>query len=159
MPSHIRKGDMVMVTAGNERGVTGEVLRVLPKEGRVVVQGVNVRTRHLKPRQDRPQGGLLRVEMPIHQSNVSPVVDGKPTRVRFQVKADGTKVRIAVRTGAELHTLRGERAAPRAPAAVTPPPSTRRTIDAHAKGPAKAQSKGQRKVQTSTGPRAHSRGR
>jgi len=110
MPTHIRKGDMVIVTAGNDRGVTGEVLRVIPGDKRVVVSGVNVRTKHLKPSQANPQGGTLRKEMPVHWSNVSPVVDGKPTRVRFEVKADGTKQRVAVRNGKVLHTLHGSRA-------------------------------------------------
>ncbi len=109
MARHIRKGDMVMVTAGNDRGVTGEVLRVMPGDDRVVVQGVNVRAKHLKPTQTNPQGGVVHREMPIHISNVSPVVDGQPTRVRFETKADGTKQRVAVRTGKVLHTLRGKK--------------------------------------------------
>ncbi|MHC5024282.1 MAG: 50S ribosomal protein L24 [Planctomycetota bacterium] len=109
MPRHICKGDTVIVTAGNDRGVTGEVLRVLPQDDRVVVQGVNVRVKHLKPSQKSPQGGLLRREMPIHISNVSPVVDGKPTRVRFDAKPDGSKHRVAVRGGKILHTLRAPR--------------------------------------------------
>ncbi len=117
MPRHILKGDQVIVTAGNDRGATGEVLRVITKTDRVVVQGVNIRTKHLKPTQANPQGGLLKKEMPIHISNVSPVVqekvDGKnvyqPTRVRFETKEDGSKVRVAVRDGKELHTLRGPR--------------------------------------------------
>ena len=109
MARHVRKGDMVIVTAGNDKGVTGEVVRVLNDEGRVVVQGVNVRTRHLKPTSSRPQGGLIRTEMPIHLSNVSPVVDGKPSRVRFETRKDGSKVRVAVRGGKELHTLRRPR--------------------------------------------------
>ena len=108
MARHIRKGDMVIVTAGNDRGMTGEVLRMMPKD-RVVVQGVNVRAKHLKPTQTNPQGGILRREMPIHISNLSPVVDGKPTRVRFVIKPDGTKVRVAVKGGKELHTLHGPR--------------------------------------------------
>ncbi|MHC4107705.1 MAG: 50S ribosomal protein L24 [Planctomycetota bacterium] len=108
MPRHIRKGDMVIITAGNDRGVTGEVLRIV-SDKRVVVQGVNLRAKHLKPSQASPQGGILRREMPIHISNVSPVVDGKPTRVRFETKPDGTKVRIAVRSGKVLHTLHGAR--------------------------------------------------
>lgn len=106
MARHIRKGDTVIVTAGNDRGATGEVLRVLPKAGRVVVQGINIRVKHLKPSQVNPQGGIVRREMPIHASNVSPVVDGKPTRVRFVSKPDGSKSRVAVRGGKELHVLR-----------------------------------------------------
>ncbi len=108
MPRHIRKGDMVIITAGNDRGVTGEVLRMV-SDKRVVVQGVNIRAKHLKPSQANPQGGILRREMPIHISNISPVVDGKPSRVRFETKPDGTKVRIAVRGGKVLHTLHGPR--------------------------------------------------
>ena len=110
MPRHIRTGDTVIVTAGNDKGMTGEVLRMLVKDQRVVVQGVNIRTKHLKPTQTNPQGGIIRREMPIHISNVSPVVDGKPSRVRFETRPDGSKVRVAVRNGKELHTLRGPRA-------------------------------------------------
>ncbi len=110
MPRHLTKGDTVIVTAGNDRGATGEVLRVLPKQDRVVVQGINVRAKHLKPTQANPQGGIVRREMPIRISNVSPVVGGKPTRVRFMTKPDGSKVRIAVRGGKELHKLHGPRA-------------------------------------------------
>ncbi len=109
MARHICKGDMVIITAGNDRGVTGEVLRVIPKTDRVVVQGVNVRSKHLKPSQASPQGGIIRREMPIHISNVSPVVEGKPTRVRFELRDDGSKARVAVRGGKELHTLHGPR--------------------------------------------------
>ncbi len=107
MPRHIRKGETVIINSGNDSGVTGEVLLVLPKANRVVVQGVNVRAKHLKPTQANPQGGILRREMPIHMSNVNPVVDGKPTRVRWVTKDDGTKVRVAARNGKELHTLHG----------------------------------------------------
>lgn len=109
MARHVRKGDTVIVTAGNDRGVTGEILRVLPNESRVIVQGVNIRSKHLKPTQQNPQGGVVEREMPIHISNVSPVVDGQPSRVRFETKADGTKQRVAVRGGKVLHALRGAR--------------------------------------------------
>ena len=105
MPRHIKKGDNVMVTAGNERGATGQVLRIITKADRVVVQGVNMRAKHLKPSQANPQGGIVRREMPIHISNVSPVADGKPTRVRFVSKKDGSKERVAARDGSTLHTL------------------------------------------------------
>jgi large subunit ribosomal protein L24 len=109
MARHVKKGDTVIVTAGNDAGKVGEILRVITEDDRVVVQGINIRTRHMKPTQQNPQGGLLRKEMPIHISNVSPAVDGKATRVRFEVKADGSKVRVAIRGGKELHTLRGAR--------------------------------------------------
>lgn len=111
MARHIRKGDTVIVTAGNARGSTGTVLRVVvgasPDDTRVLVQGLNLRTKHLKPTQARPQGAIIRREAALHISNVSPVVDGKPTRVRFETRPDGSKVRVATRGGAELHTLRG----------------------------------------------------
>jgi large subunit ribosomal protein L24 len=107
MARHVRKGDSVVVTAGNDRGKVGEILRVIPEDERVVVQGVNIRVRHLKPTQQNPKGGLLRKEMPIHISNVSPVVDGRGTRVRFEKREDGSKVRLAVRGGKELSVLRG----------------------------------------------------
>ena len=110
MPRHIKKGDSVIVTAGNDKGTVGEVIRVITENDRVVVKGVNIRARHMKPTQANPQGGIVRREMPIHQSNVSPVVDGKPSRVRFETKKDGSKVRVAVRDGKELHTLRGPKA-------------------------------------------------
>ncbi len=113
MARHILKGDTVIVTAGNDRGATGEVLRVIPSERRVVVQGVNVRAKHLKPSQANPQGGIVRREMPIHISNVSPVVDGKPTRVRWEIREDGSKVRVAVRSGKELHVLHGPKSSAR----------------------------------------------
>ena len=95
------------MTAGNDRGKVGEILRVIPAEDRIIVQGVNIRVRHLKPTQQNPKGGLLRKEMPIHISNVSPVVDGRGTRVRFEKREDGSKVRLAVRGGKELSVLRG----------------------------------------------------
>jgi len=105
MPRHIRKGDVVMVRSGNERGATGEVLRIITKDDRVIVQGVNVRAKHLKPSQANPQGGIVRREMPVHISKVSPVVDGKPTRVRFETRKDGSKARVAVKGGKVLHEL------------------------------------------------------
>ena len=107
MARHVKKGDQVILTAGNDRGKTGEILSVDVAGDRVVVSGVNVRKRHLKPTQARPQGGVIEQEMPVHISNVSPVVDGKPTRVRFETRSDGSKVRVAVRGGKELHVLRG----------------------------------------------------
>ncbi|MEC7130220.1 MAG: 50S ribosomal protein L24 [Planctomycetota bacterium] len=109
MARHVKKGDQVIITAGNDRGRTGEILSVDAEGDRVVVSGINVRKRHLKPTQTRPQGGVIEQEMPIHISNVSPVVDGKPTRVRFETRPDGSKVRVAVRGGKDLHVLRGPR--------------------------------------------------
>ena len=105
MARHVRKGDLVIVTAGNSRGTVGEVLSVLTDSDRVIVKGVNIRTKNLRRSQQRPQGGQVKQEFPIHISNVSPVVDGKPSRVRFVTKPDGSKVRVAARGGKELHTL------------------------------------------------------
>ena len=106
MARHIVKGDSVIVTAGKWKGTIGEVLSIDADADRCVVKGVNIRKRHLRPTQQRPQGTIIEREMPIHMSNVSPVVDGKPTRVRFETRDDGSKVRVAVRTGEVLHTLR-----------------------------------------------------
>ena len=107
MPRHIRKGDSVIVTKGASKGTIGEIIRVIDEGARVVVKGVNIRTMHIKPTQKVPQGSILKEEGPINASNVSPVVDGKPSRVRFVSKPDGSKSRIAARGGKELHQLRG----------------------------------------------------
>ena len=105
MPAHIRKGDVVYVRSGSDRGKTGEVVSVDPKSSTCVVKGINLRTKHLKPNQQRPKGAMVRTELPIHVSKVSPMADGKPTRVRFAVKADGTKVRVAAKGGKELGSV------------------------------------------------------
>jgi len=95
----IKKGDRVIVLSGKDKGRTGDVTQALPKEGKVVVSGVNVHVRHTKPSQADPQGGLKRSEAPLDVSNVAHVTaDGKPTRVRFETR-DGKKVRVAVKTG------------------------------------------------------------
>ncbi len=107
MAKHVRKGDQVMVTSGDHKGEIGTVMRVIPKDDRVVIKGINLRTKHVKPTQTSPQGGVITREAPIHISNVSPVVDGKPTRVRFVTKDDGSKVRVAARGGRELGVVRG----------------------------------------------------
>lgn len=96
MPTHVRAGDTVVVTAGNDKGAVGEVLRVFPKKTRVVVKGVNVRSKNIKPSQTNPKGGVIKQEMPIHLSNVSPVVEGKAARVRFETQKGGAKVRVGV---------------------------------------------------------------
>lgn len=108
MARHIREGDMVQVIAGNDRGRTGRVLRVIPKDDKVVVEGVNRRFRHVRPSQSNPQGGRVEKEMPVHISNVQPLSPStqQPTRVRFQRKADGSKVRLAVKGGDELSVLK-----------------------------------------------------
>lgn len=96
----IRKGDTVTVVTGRDRGRTGEVLRVVPAQRRVVVQGVNMVKRHTKPSPASP-GGVIEKEATIDISNVALVDpgDGKPTRVSFRVLEDGRKVRYARRSG------------------------------------------------------------
>ena len=96
----IKKGDQVIVLSGKDKGRTGEVTKAMPKDGKVVVAGVNVAVRHRKPSQANPQGGLDRSEAPLHISKVALAdpKDGKPTRVRFEER-DGKKVRVAVKSG------------------------------------------------------------
>jgi len=95
----IRKGDSVVVRSGKDKGRTGTVVKVLPKDGKVVVSGVNMIARHRKPSQTNPQGGIDRVEAPLAISKVGVAgTDGKPTRVRFEER-DGKKVRVAVKSG------------------------------------------------------------
>ena len=99
----IKKGDSVVVRSGKDKGRTGTVLQVLPKDGKVVVSGVNVAARHRKPSQTNPQGGIDRREAPMAISKVG-LADpktGKPTRVRFETK-DGNKVRVAVKSGEKI---------------------------------------------------------
>ena len=96
----IKKGDKVVVLSGKDKGKTGEVTRAIPKHGKVVVSGVNVATRHKKPSQVNPQGGLERMEAPMHVSKVA-LADpktGKASRVRFETR-DGKKVRVAAKSG------------------------------------------------------------
>lgn len=95
----IKKGDSVVVRSGKDKGRTGTVLQVLPKDDKVIVAGVNIAARHRKPSQTNPQGGIDRREAPLHISKVAVAdKDGKPTRVRFETK-DGKKVRVAVKSG------------------------------------------------------------
>jgi large subunit ribosomal protein L24 len=95
----IRKGDRVVVLSGKDKGRTGEVARVMPRDGKVIVSGINVHARHRKPSQVNPQGGIERKEAPLHISKVAiATADGKPSRVRFEVR-DGKKVRVAAKTG------------------------------------------------------------
>ena len=97
--SKIKKGDKVVVLSGKDKGRTGEVVKAMPKEGKVIVSGVNVHARHRKASQENPQGGIDRKEAPLHVSNVAIVgADGKPTRVRFEER-DGKKVRVAAKSG------------------------------------------------------------
>ncbi len=96
----IKKGDTVVVLSGKDKGKTGEVTRVIPRDGKLVVAGVNVATRHRKPTQTNPQGGLEKSEAPMAACKVA-IADpktGAATRVRFEIR-DGKKVRVAVKSG------------------------------------------------------------
>jgi large subunit ribosomal protein L24 len=96
----IKKGDKIVVLAGKDKGRTGEVTQVMPKDGKLLVDGINVHAKHRKPTQENPQGGIDRKPAPLHISNVALAdpKDGKPTRVRFEEK-DGKRVRVAVKSG------------------------------------------------------------
>lgn len=97
----IAKGDQVRVIRGNFRDAEGTVLRVVSEKDRIVVEGVNMRKRHERPTQANPEGGIITFEAPIHISNVMLVdpASGDASRTRLRVEADGTKERIAVKTG------------------------------------------------------------
>lgn len=97
----IKKGDQVVVITGRDKGKQGEVLKVLPKESRAIVQGVNLAKRHTRPSAADPSGGILDKELPIHVSNIAHIdpKSGKPTRVGFKLLEGGRKVRVARRSG------------------------------------------------------------
>ena len=95
----LKKGDVVVVIAGKDKGQEGEVVQVLPAVNKVIVNGINTAKKHSKPNRANQQGGIIDRDMPIDASNVMLVHKGKPTRVGHKVNADGTKVRVAKRTG------------------------------------------------------------
>ena len=100
---HIKKGDTVYVNAGNDKGKTGKILSVNPGEDRVIVEGVNMVSKHTKPNSKQPQGGIIKQEAPIHVSNVN-LIDpksGKPTRVGYKMEGE-KKVRYAKKSGEEI---------------------------------------------------------
>ncbi len=99
----IKKGDQVVVLSGKDKGRTGTVSKVLPKDGKLVVEGVNIAARHRKASQANPQGGIDRAPAPMAISKVAIAdpKDGKPTRVRFEER-DGVKVRVAVKSGEKI---------------------------------------------------------
>ncbi|MCB0999866.1 MAG: 50S ribosomal protein L24 [Ilumatobacteraceae bacterium] len=95
----LKKGDTVVVIAGKDKGKEGEIAQVFPADNKVIVSGVNTATKHQKARSANQQGGIIDRDMPIDASNVMLVHKGTPTRVGYQINADGTKVRIAKRSG------------------------------------------------------------
>ena len=100
----IKKGDRVRVLTGKDRGKEGVVLTALPAVGKVIVEGVNTARKHQKRTRATMDAGLLNIDMPIPVANVAVLSpqDGKPTRVGYRIDADGTKVRVCKRTGAEI---------------------------------------------------------
>ena len=102
MAAKIRKGDKVVVLSGRDKGRTGEVFEVRPDQHKALVRGINMAKRHQKQTQAQ-EGGIISKESPIHLSNIAIVgKDGKPTRIGFKIHADGKKVRVAKRSGAEI---------------------------------------------------------
>ncbi len=100
MAAKIKKGDTVVVLAGRDKGRSGQVMQVMPTENRALVQGVNLVKRHQR-QTPNSEGGIITKEAPIQLSNIAlrDPKDGKPTRIRFQIQDDGTKVRVASRSG------------------------------------------------------------
>lgn len=101
---HIKKGDIVYVNAGNDKGKTGKVLEVITKTERAIVEGINMVSKHTKPNAQHPQGGIIKKEAPIHISNLQ-VVDpskGGPTRIGRKLNDKGKLVRYAKKSGEEI---------------------------------------------------------
>jgi|SRR5579883_472467 len=98
---HVKKGDTVQVIAGSDKGKVGEVLQTLPKTSKVIVKGVNMRTKHVKPRQEGESGQIVTSEAPIHSSNVMLYSEKQKvaSRVAYTFNADGRKVRMLKKTG------------------------------------------------------------
>jgi large subunit ribosomal protein L24 len=107
MALHIKKGDLVEIIAGDHKGATGRILRVMPDKNSVIVQGHNIVKKHVRPSRKNPQGGRISIEQPIHLSNVLPVSpkSSKGSKVRFQVEKDGSKKRL-VANGVEIGVVR-----------------------------------------------------
>ena len=97
----LKKGDPVVVLSGKDKGKEGTVLRVLPKEGKVIVEGVNMAKKHQRPVRATMQAGIIDKDMPIDASNVAIVSRGKPSRIGYRIE-DGKKVRVALKTGEVL---------------------------------------------------------
>lgn len=98
---HVKKGDTVQVISGKEKGKVGEILRVFPETSKVIVQGVNVKTKHVKPQQEGESGQIQTVEAPIHSSNVMlySTKQKVASRICYSFNADGRKVRMLKKTG------------------------------------------------------------
>ncbi len=101
---HIKKGDMVYVNAGDDKGKTGRVLEVQVKKNRAIVEGINIVSKSTKPNAKYPQGGIVKIEAPVHISNLNPIdpKTGKPTRVGRKLNEAGKLVRISKKSGEEI---------------------------------------------------------
>ena len=110
MAARLRKGDLVVVISGKDKGKTGKVSRVMAEDDKVVVEGINLVKRHMRPTQKNPQGGILEREQPLFASKVMPVdpKTGKGTRVRFKTDDKGHKVRVAVKSGEVIQNAKAE---------------------------------------------------
>ena len=99
----IKKGDNVQVLSGNDKGKTGEVLEIIPKHGKVVVKGVNIRKKHIKPKKQGEEGGIISVECAIHNAKLAVVCPkcNKPTRIGYEIEKD-EKVRVCKKCGAKI---------------------------------------------------------
>ena len=99
----IKKGDTVQILSGNDKGKTGEVLEVIPNSQKVIVKGINIRKKHVKPRKQGEEGGIIPVECAIHSAKVNVVCPkcGKATRIGYEVEKDG-KVRVCKKCGAKI---------------------------------------------------------
>lgn len=107
MAMHIKKDDMVQVIAGDHKGTTGKVLRVMQDENKVIIQGINLAKKHVKPSRKSPSGGRINIEQPIHVSNVLPInpKTSKASRVHFEIGSNGGKLRVA-EDGTKISVIR-----------------------------------------------------
>lgn len=98
----LKKGDRVVVLKGKDKGREGVIMRVMPKDGKIIVEGVNIARKHQKQTRATMQAGIIEKDMPIDASNVAIISHGKPSRIGYRTEADGSKVRIARKTGEVL---------------------------------------------------------
>ena len=99
---HLKSGMTVKVIRGNHKGKEGKILRILKDKNRVIVEGVNLIKKHTKPSQENPKGGIVEREGSLHVSNVMYIHGGEPTRIGFKKLEDGSKVRVAIKSGEEI---------------------------------------------------------
>lgn len=95
----IIKGDSVRIMTGSDKGKEGRVLKSYPVKNKILIEGINIVKKHVRPSQDNPQGGITEKEMPVNISNVALLVNGEPTKVGYKILDDNKKVRISKKTG------------------------------------------------------------